>query len=81
MPPRKSKPSSTTIGGGLIGGGDGFDEAPQAFKHQTVADVRFDESIELMRSFSRIENANARREVIALARRFADEPSDDRGEN
>lgn len=79
MPPRKSKPSSTTIGGGLIGGGDGFEEGPQPFKHQSLADIRFDESVELMRSFALIDNAEARRKVIALARTLANEQADERG--
>lgn len=78
MPPRKSKSTSTTIGGGLIGGGDGFEEGPQAFKHQSLADVRFDESVELMRSFALIDNAEARRKVIALARALANEQTDER---
>lgn len=77
MPPRKSKSGSTTIGGGLIGG-DGFDEAAQTFKHQSPADLRFDESVELMRSFALIDNAEARRKVIALARLLASEHHDEK---
>ena len=76
MPPRKTKSVSTTIGGGLIGGGDGFDEAP--FKHQSPSDLRFDESVELMRSFALIDNAEARRKVIALARLLASEHHDEK---
>ena len=78
MPPRKTKSVSTTIGGGLIGGGDGFDEAPQTFKHQRPSDLRFDESVELMRSFALIDNAEARRKVIALARLLASEHHDEK---
>ena len=78
MPPRKSKSVSTTIGGGLIGGGDGFEDGQAAFKHQSLADVRFDESVELMRSFALIDNAAARRKVIALARALADEQRNER---
>lgn len=66
------------IGGGLIGGGDGFNEAPQVFQHQSLADVRFDESLELMRSFALIDSVEARRKVIALARLLASEQHDER---
>lgn len=73
MSPCKSKSGSTSGGEG-----GGFAEAPQAFLHQTLDDVRFDDSVELMRSFSRIESTDARRKVIALAQRLADEHPEDR---
>lgn len=58
-------------------GDGGFEEAPTAFLHRTLDEERFDESVELMRSFSRIESTDARRKVIALAQRLADEQPDD----
>lgn len=77
MPPRKPKPDPVTSAGGLMAGG-GFGEAPQAFEHQSLSDLRFDESVELMRNFSLIDSAEARRKVIALARSLANEQHGDR---
>lgn len=71
MSPRKSKSGSTSSGGG------GFEEGPSAFLHRTLDDERFDESVELMRSFNRILDGRARRKVIVLAQRLADEQADD----
>lgn len=76
MSPRKPKSDPVTIAGGFMSGG-GFGEAPQAFEHQSLSDLRFDESVELMRNFSLIDSAEGRRKVIALARLLASEQHDD----
>ena len=77
MTTRKPKPDTVTSAGGLMAGG-GFGEAPQAFEHQSLSDLRFDESVELIRNFSLIESDEGRRKVIALARALANEHRDDR---
>lgn len=77
MAPRKSKPEKHPDGGsGLPTSSGGFEEAPQKFEHASLSDVRFDESVELMRSFNLIQNADARQKVIALARLLAAEQFD-----
>ena len=50
----------------------GFDDAPAAFSCATSDELRFSESVALMRAFSLIDNDSDRQQVIALAQRLAE---------
>ncbi|HPG88900.1 MAG TPA: hypothetical protein PLD46_04560 [Hyphomicrobium sp.] len=77
MPPRKPKSKKLPLAGDdRPAASGGFEEAPQLFEPAPLDDARFDDSVELMRSFNLIENAAARQKVIALARLLAAEQND-----
>ena len=75
MPPRKTKLDVVSIAAndrvGVASATYGIDEAPAAFVHASGDEVRFSESVALMRSFSLIDDAADRQQVIALARQLA----------
>jgi hypothetical protein len=76
MPPRKTK-SEAASGAADYSAADaalsnGIDEAAAAFKHASTDEIRFSESVALMRAFSLIDDDAERQQVIALARQLAE---------
>ena len=68
--PRKHKDEETALQSrGFAETAGAFDHAP--IVHAPADDVRFAQSVDLMRSFSLIEDTAERQQVIALARRLA----------